>query len=90
MKKNFRSAKTGVILGLILISMFVAIVPNASAGILKINPSLSVQHTRPDDNIIPKSGLLIINLTINAIPTGIGATFLQISAFELTMRRTSP
>ncbi len=42
MNKNLKTVKTGMILGLVLISMFAVFVPSASAGFIPVDASLII------------------------------------------------
>jgi len=74
MKKNLKTVKTGIILGLVLISMFAVFIPNASAGIIKVVPKIYVNFSQQKDNVIPNSGAIVIPLHITFVLTGIGAS----------------
>lgn len=72
MKKNLKTVKTGIIFGLVLISMFAVFAPNASAGILKITPIVTLTAPTAQENIIPGSGVLLIPLSTSFTLSGIG------------------
>lgn len=77
MKRNFRKVKSGFILGLVLFSMFAIFAPSSSAGPVKVNPLIEVTYPTAQDNLIPLSGALQIQLQTSLSLTGIGATFVS-------------
>jgi hypothetical protein len=77
MKRNFRTFKTGIVFGLVLISMFAVFIPNASAGFIKVKPLINVTYPTAEENIVPNSGVLIIPLSTTFTLTGIGASFVE-------------
>jgi hypothetical protein len=77
MKKNLKTVKTGIIFGLVLISMFAVFTPNASAGFIKVKPLINVTYPTTQENIIPNSGVLIIPLSTTFTLTGIGASTVE-------------
>ena len=77
MKKNFRTFKTGIIFGLVLFSMFAVFTPNASAGPFKIKPIITVGFPTQDENVIPNSGVLTVNLSTKFVLGGLGGSFLE-------------
>ena len=42
MKKNLKTVKTGIIFGLVLISMIAVFSPNASAGLITVDSALQL------------------------------------------------
>jgi len=77
MKKNFRIFKMMIISGLVLFSLFTVFTPNTSAGIIKVKPLITITYPPPLENIIPNSGVLIIELSTTFKLTGIGASFVE-------------
>lgn len=77
---KLRSFKVGIVLGLLLFSMFAAFVPNASAGLIKVKPLITVTHPPVERSIIPNSRSLIIPLNVSFTLTGLGAPFIEASS----------
>jgi len=80
MKKNFKTVKATLIMGLLLISMLVAIVPNTSAGIIGVNPLLQIRYNSPKDFVMPNSDRIIIDVNTTMKLSGIGATSVETSS----------
>jgi len=80
MNKNLRTVKTGMILGLVLISMFAVFIPNASAGPIKVKPIITVTFSPSEKNVIPDSGVLVIPLETTFALGGIGASTVETSS----------
>lgn len=74
MKEKFRILKTVFIFGLVFFSIFAIITPNTSAGIIKIKPLITVTYPSSSENVIPNSGVLLIELSTTFQLMGIGAT----------------
>ncbi len=70
MRKNLRTVKTGIIFGILLLSMFIAFIPTTSAGLIKVSPLINVNYPAQYENIIPNSGVLDIPLTTSFELTG--------------------
>ena len=83
MIKKSKTLKSMLIAGLILVSIFVAFAPNVSAGVVKVNPLISLVHDRAEENVIPKGGVLDINISTSYTLTNVGATFVQNSPMSL-------
>lgn len=78
MMKKFRAVKATALLGFLLIGMLAAVPQNASAGLVKLNPTLLLTYTSAsDDRIVPTSGKLDINLTLNFALYGTGSSLLE-------------
>ena len=77
MKKNFRIFKMMIIFGLVLFSLFTILTPDTSAGIIKVKPLITVTYPPSSENIIPNSGVLLIELSTTFKLTGIGASFVE-------------
>ena len=77
MVKKFVAIKTSLLLAMLIISIFTALSFNASARIFKIEPIISVTHEKPTEKVIPKGGVLNINLSTSFTLTGIGSTLVQ-------------
>jgi len=84
MKKNLKTVKTGVVFGLILISMFAVFVSTASAGPLKADVSLTIVPNSEDtrQQVIPASGFISIHLDISYTMYGTGAMFIDSSLLK--------
>ncbi len=80
MKTSFRRVKAGIIMSIILLSICATMCTSSSAGLINIKPLISVTHNRAEDNVIPKSGVLDINLSTSFTLTGLGATYVQTSS----------
>ena len=80
MKKNFRRVKTGIIFGVLLISLFAVLSSSASARIFKVDPLITMIRDRPEENVIPNAGLLIIDLTVTFTLSGPFATTVEQSS----------
>ncbi len=70
MRKNFRTVKTGIIFGILLLSLFIAFIPSASAGFVPVDPLINVTYPIQERNIIPNSGVLDIPLKTTFKLTG--------------------
>ena len=70
MRKNLRTVKTGIIFGILLLSIFIAFIPTASAGFIKVSPLVTVEYPPQYENIIPNSGVLEIPLETTFELTG--------------------
>ncbi|KYK33708.1 MAG: hypothetical protein AYK22_06150 [Thermoplasmatales archaeon SG8-52-3] len=70
MRKNLRTVKTGIIFGTLLLSLFVAFIPSASAGLLTVDPLINLRYPIQEENIIPNSGVLDIPLETTFKLTG--------------------
>ena len=66
----FRPVKTGIIFKILLLSLFVAFIPNVSAGFINIPPLIMVTYQIPEENLIPNSGVLDIPLYTTFTLTG--------------------
>jgi len=77
MTKNFKSLKICMVLGILLISTLLVFTTASSARLLSVEPIIKVSPKRPDDNIVPKSGVLYINLTTTFELTGIASTWVK-------------
>jgi len=64
MKKNLKTVKTGIIFGLVLISMFAVFIPNASAGLLTVDSALQVtfDKTTTEKFVVPASGPITMKI----------------------------
>ena len=80
MKKNFRRIKSGIILGVLLISLFAVFSSSASARIFKVDPLIKIIRDRPEENVIPNAGLLDIDLTVTFALSGPFATTVEQSS----------
>ncbi len=70
MRKNSRTIKTGIIFGILLLSLFVAFIPSASAGVVNVDPLILVTYPVQEENIVPNSGVLNIPLFTTFTLTG--------------------
>jgi hypothetical protein len=77
MTKHFKVVKTTLITGVILVSLFTAFIPSSLAGIINVEPLMIVTHDRAEENVIPKSGVLEVNLSVTLALTGIGVGFVE-------------
>jgi len=77
MRKNFRTVKTGIIFGILLLSLFITFIPSASAGILTVYPLINVTYPRPEENLVPNSAVLDIPLQTTFKLTGPFASFVE-------------
>jgi len=80
MIKSFRRIKASIIMGILMVCIFAAFTTNTSAGIVKVEPLITVTHPRADENVIPKSGVLDIPLNTSFELTGIGAGYVETSS----------
>jgi len=64
MKKNLKTVKTGIIFGLVLISMFAVFIPNASAGLITVDSALQLTFEKDPSQkiVIPASGAITIKI----------------------------
>jgi len=76
-KKIFRTVKTGIIFGILLLSLFVALIPSALAGFINVDPLILVTYTKPEQNVIPLGGALDIPLETTFTLTGPIANIVQ-------------
>ncbi len=83
MTKSLKRIKTGIIIGIFIVSIFAAFTSNASAGFINVKPIINVRHDRAEENVIPKSGVLEIDLKTTFTLTGVGATFVQSASSSL-------
>jgi len=77
MKKTFRIFKIGVISGLLLFSLLTVFAPISSAAIIKVKPLITVTYPSSSENIVPNSGVLLIDLSTTFQLMGIGASFVE-------------
>jgi len=78
MAKNFKRLKICMVIGILLISTLVAFTSASYAkGFLGVEPLINVTPERPGGNVIPKSGVLYINLTTTFDLTGFAATWVK-------------
>jgi hypothetical protein len=77
MRKNLRTVKSGIIFGVLLLSLFVAFNPTASAGLINVDPLINVVYPVQDENIVPNSGVLDIPLLTTFTLTGAVASFVE-------------
>ena len=81
MKKHFRKLKTTLIIGLLLITVFTALIPTSSAGIigsllgLKTNVIMNYDAIGANEKVVPLSGEITINLSFETQIEGILARF---------------
>ncbi|MCK4365453.1 MAG: hypothetical protein KAW45_05340 [Thermoplasmatales archaeon] len=75
MKKNLRTVKTTIILGLLLVSIFAVFGLNASAGPIKVNSVLQVTFDEESakQEVIPNTKFIAIGLDIYFEISGVGA-----------------
>ena len=98
MKKNFKSIKTGFVFGIVLFTLFAALAPTTSAGIIKINPIVTVKYDSPENFVMPNSDRIVIDLNTTLELSGIGATTVETSSLlkdvpiqiELKVIKTEP
>jgi len=76
-RKIFKTVKTGIIFGTLLLSLFIAFVPTTSAGFISIPPLINVTYPRPEEDLIPNSGVLDIPLYTTFKLTGPFAKFIE-------------
>jgi len=76
MTKDFRRVKTGIIMAIFLVSIFAVFAPTSSAKIWKVTPIITITAER-DQNIIPRSGVLEINISVSFTLSGLGADYVQ-------------
>jgi len=77
MRKNFRTVKTGIIFGILLLSLFVALVPSTSAGFIPVDPLILVKYPKPEQNVVPLGRALDITLETTFTLTGPIANIVQ-------------
>jgi hypothetical protein len=77
MRKNLRTVKTGIIFGILLMSLFIAFVPTTSAGIVSVPPLINVTYPAQEENIVPNGGVLEIPLSTTFTLTGFWASFAE-------------
>jgi len=77
MRKNLRTVKTGIIFGILLLSLFIAFVPTTSAGLISVPPLINVSFPAQEKNIVPNSAVLIIPLETTFTLTGPFASFAE-------------
>jgi hypothetical protein len=85
MRKNFRTVKTGIIFGILLMSLFVAFIPSASAGFITVPPLINVKYPVQEENLVPNSGVLNIPLETTFTLTGPFASFVQSGLLRSTV-----
>lgn len=80
MKKNFKTVKTSIVFGLLLVSLFAVFTSNASA--IKINAALKVEFDAKDiqQEVIPASQSVAIGLNIFYQYYGVGASYVSESS----------
>jgi hypothetical protein len=61
-RKFFIKVKTGIIFGILLLSLFITFNPTISAGIINVDPIINVTYPVQEEEIIPNSGVLDIPL----------------------------
>ncbi len=76
-RKNFRTVKTGIIFGILLLSLFVAFIPSTSAGLIIVDPLIYVTYPEQEEEIIPNSGVLDIPLSTTVRLSGPFAKFVK-------------
>lgn len=76
MAKKFRAIKTTLILMILIVSIFTALTFSASARIFKIDPIITISPGRAE-NVIPRSGVLDIDVTVAVSLSGFGASFVS-------------
>jgi len=91
MKKNLKTVETGIILGLVLFSMFAVFTPKVSAGPIKVDASLTIVANSEDTRqmVIPASGFINIRLAISYTLYGAGSNFITqslLSTDKLTIQ----
>ena len=77
MRKKLRTVKTGIIFGILLLSLFIAFVPTTSAGIISVPPLINVSYPAQEENIVPNGGVLQIPLDTTFTLTGAFASFAE-------------
>jgi hypothetical protein len=77
LKKNIRTVKTGIILGILLLSLLITFVPTASAGFIEVPPLINVMYPIQDENVVPNSGFMDIPLETSFTLTGPWAEFVE-------------
>ena len=70
MTKNFRTVKTGIIFGILLFSLLAVFASNASAALIKVEPLIIIESTPAEENVIPNSGVIIVELKVYFKLTG--------------------
>ncbi len=76
-RKNFKKIKTRIIFGTLLLSLFVAFIPSASAGIVNVDPLILVTYPIQEEYIAPNSGVLNIPLLTTFTLTGPFASIVE-------------
>jgi hypothetical protein len=79
MKKNFRTVKTGIIFGILLLSLFTVFAPSASAAIFNADPLITVTYPEQDENVVPNTKALRIPLETTFELYGPLASFVRAS-----------
>ncbi len=75
MIKNLKTVRAGIVMGILLVSMFVSLFPTASAGagflpgVIKIN----YDSSQVPESITPLSGKAVISLEVYFMVTGLGS-----------------
>jgi hypothetical protein len=76
-RKNFKTVKTGIIIGTLLLSLVIAFVPTSSAGFINVPPLINVTYPKSEEALIPNSGVLDIPLSTTFTLTGPFASFVE-------------
>jgi len=77
MKKNFRPVKTGIIFGILLLSLFTVFATSASAGLFNATPLITVTYPEQNENVVPNTKALRIKLQTTFELVGPLASFVK-------------
>jgi len=75
MTKSFRTVKASIVMGILLISVFVAFMPSSSAGIIKSSSNLKLEYDASalEENVQPLGGPRPVTINVGYLVSGIFA-----------------